>query len=179
MKLLVAVLLLGTAGYAMAVDTLTEKNRAFAAEQAEKPQWKVAQEAEDARIRMKSFDPATAGRVAFIFSKAVDETISRGSMVTVLYRDTPCRLPIVNAKDMRAAETLHGRALVPGCWGNVVSPTKDRVVIVSTCGDARQDSLTAFVEAKIQRDGSALYVRPAMSQEEFMKNVRSYHDSLR
>lgn len=163
----------------MGADALTDKNRAFAAEQAVKPQWKVEQDAEDARIKMKSFDPATAGRVAFIFSKAVDETIPRGSMVTVLYRDTPCRLPMVNAKDMRAAETLHGRALVPGCWGMLVSPTKDRFVIVSTYGDARQDSLTAYVEAKIQRDGSAQYVKPAMSQEEFMKNVRSYHDSLR
>ncbi|WP_147310615.1 hypothetical protein [Cupriavidus taiwanensis] len=179
MKMLAATVLLGAAGCAMGAESLIDKNRAWAAEQAVKPQWKVQQEAEDARIRMKSFDPATVGRVAFIFSNAIEENISRGSMVTVLYRDTPCRLPIVNAKDMRAAETLHGRALVPACWGTLVGPTKDRVVVVSTYGDARQDSLTAYVEAKIQRDGSAQYVKPAMSQEEFMKNVRSYHDSLR
>lgn len=179
MKKLLAALLIGVTGHAMAADPLTEKNRAHAAEQAEKPQWKVKQEAEDSEIKMRSFDPATIGRTAFVFARQVDEVTPRAAMIAILYRDTPCQLPITSAKDMRAAESLYGRALAPACWGRLVTPTKDEVIIVTKFGDARRESLINYAEVKIQRDGSGQFVKPAFSRGEFVKNVDEYHKELR
>lgn len=181
MKLVAALILLASAGHSMAedVDELTRKNRELAAFNAQKPAWKVKQEAEDAAIKMKSFDPATAGRTAYIFASPIEEVTPRAAVVTILYRDTPCQLPFSSAKDMRAAESLYGRGLVPACWGRLVTPTNDDVVIVSKFGDSRKESILNYAEVQIQADGSAKFVKEAMSRSEFMKNVDAYHKSLR
>lgn len=151
----------------------------MAAREAEKPAWKVKQDAEDAEIKMRSFDRTTVGRTAFIFATQIDEITPRAAMVAILYRDTPCPLPLSHAKDMRAAESLYGRSLVPACWGKLVTPTKDEVVIVTKFGDSRKESLINYAETKIQADGSAQFVKPAMSRDEFMKNVSDHQRSMR
>lgn len=136
------------------------------------------QQEETAEIKMRSFDRSTIGRTAFIFASPITEITPRSSMIAILYRDTPCRLPISTAKDMRAAESLYGRALVPACWGKIVTPTKDQVVIVTKFGDARRESLINYAEVKVQPDGSAQFIGPAMSRDEFMKNVDDYHKAI-
>jgi hypothetical protein len=181
MKILVATVLMVTAIQAFAFDAeaLTRSNRELAAHEAQKPAWKVQQDAEDAEIKMRSFDQATVGRTAYIFATPIDEKTPRAAMVAILYRDTPCPLPLSHAKDMRAAESLYGRGLAPACWGKLVTPTKDEVVIVTKFGDSRRESLLNYAETKIQPDGSALLVRPAMSREEFTKNVADHQKAMR
>lgn len=133
---------------------------------------------ESAEIKMRSFDRATVGRTAYVFATPIDEITPRAAMVAILYRDAPCELPFSQAKDMRAAESLYGRALVPACWGHLITPSKDKVVILTKFGDSRNESLINYAEAKIQPDGSARFIRPAMSRDEFMKNVDAYHKAL-
>lgn len=181
MKILVATILMATAcqAFAFDADALTKSNREMAAREAQTPSWKIEQDAEDAVIKMRSFDRATVGRTAYIFATSIDELTPRAAMVAILYRDTPCPLPLSHARDMRAAESLYGRALVPACWGALVTPTKDKVVIVTKFGDSRTDSLTSYAEVKIQQDGSARFVREAFSMDEFRRNVDEYHKSMR
>jgi len=133
---------------------------------------------ESAEIKMRSFDRTTVGRTAYISAAPIDELIPRAAMVAILYRDTPCALPLSGAQDLRAAESLYGRGLVPACWGKLVTPTKDAVIIVTKFGDSRRESLLNYAETKIQPDGSAQFIRPAMSRDEFMKNVNEYHRAL-
>jgi hypothetical protein len=181
MKFFATLILLASAAHCMAADNddLTRKNRALAAREAEVPDWMAKDQSETAAIKMKTFDPSTIGRVAYIFAAPITEVTPRATMVAILYRDTPCGLPLSRAKDLRAAESLIGRGLVPACWGRLASPANDGVLIVSKFGDSRNESLVNYAEAKIQADGSAAVLKPAMSHDEFMKNVDAYHKALR
>ncbi|WP_423196798.1 hypothetical protein DFLDMN_000323 [Cupriavidus sp. H19C3] len=181
MKILVAIILTATASHALAfdADALTQSNRELAAQKAQKPAWKIKQEAEDAEIKIKSFDPSTAGRTAIIFATQIDEITPRTAMVTVLYRDTPCSLPFADAKHLRAGETLYGRALVPACWGRLVSPLNDEIVIITKFGDRRHDSLINYAEMRILPDGSGRFIKSAYSSDDYRRNVDAYHKALR
>ncbi|MGN5479532.1 hypothetical protein ACTMU2_29350 [Cupriavidus basilensis] len=181
MKLFAATLLLAATSHAIAFDpdALTKSNRELAARNAEKPAWKVKEEAETAEIKMRSFDQSTVGRTAFIFATQVDDETPRSAMVAILYRDLPCQLPLSAARDMHAGESLYGRSLVPACWGRVVTPTKDEVIIVTKFGDARRESLISYAEVKIQPGGSGRFIKPAFPRNEFMKNVDDFHKSIR
>ncbi|MCA8242824.1 hypothetical protein [Burkholderia sp. AU32262] len=181
MKLFVAAVLAITACYVQAADVedLIAKNRAFAAEQNEVPKWKIAQEQEDAAIRARSFDRSTIGQSAYVFAKTVEDTIPRSAMSSILYRNMPCRLPIIDAPNMRAAESLYGRALVAACWGKVLSPVNDSVLIVTKFGNSHQDSLINYAEVKILNDGSGRFVKRAITPDEFGKSISQYQKELR
>lgn len=165
--------------FAADVDPLIQKNRDLAAYERQKPAWKIKEEEEAEAIKMKSFDTGTVGRKVFVFASELDYYISRAAMIAVLYQDAPCQLPIPQAKTLHAAESLYGRALVPACWGHLVTPTKDEVAIFTKFGDARKESLLNYVDGVIQSDGSAKYVKRAMSFEKFNKNVQEFHKEMR
>lgn len=100
-------------------------------------------------------------------------------MVTILYRDTPCSLPFADAKHLRAGETLYGRALVPACWGKLVTPLNDEIVIITKFGDSRRDSLINYAEMRISPDGSGRFIKPAYSSGDYRNNLDEYHKALR
>jgi hypothetical protein len=181
MKVLVAALLFAVSCQATAFDPdeLTRKNRELAAREEQKPAWKIKEEAETASIKMKSFNPATVGRRAFLFARPIEDVTPRASMIAILYRDTPCQLPISGAKDMFAAESLYGRALVPACWGRLITPSGDDALIVSKYGDTRKETLLNYAEVEIRPDGSGKFLKPAFSREQFMQNVDDFHKALR
>ncbi len=142
--------------------------------------YELAAQREREAIRAKSFDRSTVGKMALVFSAAPPGAakIPRSEMVSVLYLTSPCELPIEHAKSMLRAELSIGQGMVSGCWGAALSPTKDKVIQVTEFGEITTNSLTSFVRAKITQDGSAEVIGPAMSMEEYFRNVRNYQQKF-
>ena len=74
----------------------------------------------------------------------------------MLYLDRPCKLPIVNAKDMREYTTTAIAIPMKACWGKLLG---GEVVIVFENGMTRRSAESAFVVAEVDKKGNAKIVK--------------------
>ncbi|WP_176331145.1 hypothetical protein [Burkholderia vietnamiensis] len=110
--------------------------------------------------------------------------IPAANMIYALMLKDPCLLPIANAKNMRMAAIFNNK-LRPdhpdiGCWGRTLHPSKAEVFVIGPTGEIISGiSLTAFVRATINRDGDGTALGPAITPEDFRKNIDEYQKSIR
>jgi hypothetical protein len=110
--------------------------------------------------------------------------IPASSMIYALTLNRRCDLPIANAHNLKMAEIFNNRSHPErpdiGCWGVTQDPSHAEVVVIGPTGFVSSGmSLTQFTRVSLQADGSALTIGPAMTQEEYLENVRRYEKSLR
>ncbi|WP_425327627.1 hypothetical protein [Pseudomonas nitroreducens] len=86
----------------------------------------------------------------------VGEEFDARSAKQVLYLDRPCKLPIVNAKDMREYTTTAIAIPMKACWGKLLG---GEVVIVFENGMTRRSAESAFVVAEVDKKGNAKIVK--------------------
>lgn len=94
----------------------------------------------------------------------------------VLYRDRPCKLPIVHAKDMRAYHlSIEGSDLpgkknpsvsMEGCWGNTLDGS---YMVIREDGSQDRMPPNAYVSASLGRDGMATVVKSPNQGTAFAK----------
>lgn len=78
-------------------------------------------------------------------------------MSYVLYKDRPCALPIVHAKDMRGGTARYGDGLHKLCWGLTL---RNDVVIVDDLGEsAPAVPMSIYRAAELQGDGLAVITK--------------------
>lgn len=122
--------------------------------------------------------------VAYVMSRIQGQLtegspIPRSEVITVLYENMPCAVPLSSARDMQAAEILYGRNLVPACWGRLLGPTSDNVLIVNKFGNTYRESLYSYVSASVTDTGELTVTGHAYSGDQFRREVKEYHDSMR
>lgn len=74
----------------------------------------------------------------------------------VLYTDRPCKLPIVNAKDMREYTTTAIAIPLKACWGKLLG---GEVIFVFENGMTMRSSESAYVVADVDKKGNAKIVK--------------------
>lgn len=85
--------------------------------------------------------------------KAGDQ-VQLSDMSYVLYKERPCSLPIVHAKDMRGGTVRYGDGLHKLCWGLTL---RNDVVIVDDLGESAQAvPMSVYRAAELRGDTSAV-----------------------
>lgn len=96
------------------------------------------------------FDPADGRRY-------VGDEFDARAAKQVLYQDRPCKLPLVNAKDMHeyaSPVTYPSKA----CWGRLIGGD---IVVVYDNGETMRLPEAAFVTATVGKSGSARVIKSA------------------
>ncbi|VVE69225.1 hypothetical protein PPN31119_03214 [Pandoraea pnomenusa] len=120
---------------------------------------------------------------AYIFPgwDTVGEPIPKEDFQYVLYLKKKCELPIANAANLGRAEIYFKRGGKPGigCWGKTLNPTGAEIVIVDPFGNSEKSTIFNFASVKFDRAGQAIVTGPALSIEQYHKNIKTFQDSLR
>ncbi|MDF3936653.1 hypothetical protein [Pseudomonas citronellolis] len=88
--------------------------------------------------------------------KAGDQ-VNLADMSYVLYKERPCGLPIVHAKDMRGGTVRYGDGIHKLCWGLTL---RSDVVVVDDLGESPQAvPMSVYRAAELRGDGSAVITK--------------------
>lgn len=88
--------------------------------------------------------------------KAGDQ-VQLSEMSYVLYKERPCALPIVHAKDMRGGTVRYGEGVHKLCWGLTL---RNDVVIVDDLGESQQAvPMSVYRPAELHGAGAAVITR--------------------
>ncbi|VVE79418.1 hypothetical protein [Pandoraea sputorum] len=111
----------------------------------------------------------------------IGEPIPKDDFRYVLFLKKKCELPIANAANLGRAEIYFKRGGKPGvgCWGRTLNPTGAEIVIVDPFGSAETATMFNFAAVKFDRSGQAIVTGPALSIEQYQKNIKTFQDSLR
>ncbi|WP_322068004.1 hypothetical protein [Burkholderia cenocepacia] len=110
--------------------------------------------------------------------------IPQSTMIYALMLHRPCKMPIANARNLKEARIFNNRRhpdrFDVGCWGITLDPSHAEAVVIGPTGTVSSGmALTAFVRATINRDGDGTELGPAMTQEEYRRNIDAYEKSIR
>ncbi|CAN0620557.1 putative exported phage protein [Burkholderia multivorans] len=111
-------------------------------------------------------------------------TIPAADMIYALMLHRPCRMPIANARNLREARIfnnrLHPERFDVGCWGITLDPSRAEAVVIGPTGHVSSGmALMSFARATINRDGDGTALGPAMTMEEYQRNIDEYEKSIR
>lgn len=85
--------------------------------------------------------------------RKVGDQVKLADMSYVLYKERPCTLPIVHAKDMRGGTVRYGDGLHKLCWGLTL---RNDVVIVDDLGEsAPAVPISVYRAAELRGEGLA------------------------
>ncbi|MBJ9593241.1 hypothetical protein [Burkholderia seminalis] len=79
----------------------------------------------------------------------------------VLYSSRPCKLPIVNSKNMRQYTFAAQGMSWDGCWANLLG---NRVSLISSDGSEDVRSKLEFVVSELNRSGVAVVVKSSAEE---------------
>lgn len=99
-------------------------------------------------------------------SNKVGDIINRSDFIYVLYSSAPCKLPLVNAKDMHKAEIFNTKEPDIGCWASTLSPNKGSIVIIGPEGNTSTGNLMGYAKTTIMAGGNAVIEAPAFTRSQ-------------
>ncbi|MDH0638186.1 hypothetical protein N5D52_14660 [Pseudomonas sp. GD03860] len=88
--------------------------------------------------------------------KFVGDRFDARTVNQVLYEDRACKLPIVNAKDMREYSTKLIAIQMKACWGRLLG---GGLIIVFEDGDTRTGYENAYVTTTIDKNGNGVVTK--------------------
>ncbi len=123
---------------------------------------------------------AAGAEEAFVYPRAnaAGQTIPRAGMLYSLSLSKKCPLPIANAANLRRAEIFNRSKPDVGCWGRSLQPGGAEAVIIGPYGNVETANLMNFKRVKLSPTGDGEVLGAAVSMDEFMDKVRTYHQSL-
>ncbi|PEH83733.1 hypothetical protein [Burkholderia gladioli] len=126
---------------------------------------------------VSSVASASSTQDVFVMTKSTSsETLSPDQYIYVLFKNSPCKLPIANASNMRKAAIFNSASPDIGCWGKTLGRGDADLVIIGPYGNIDNASLTEFYSAKLDSDGTGHITGRAMSLEKYLDNIKkSYH----
>jgi len=101
----------------------------------------------------------------------VGDEFSARSAVEVLYQDRPCKLPVVNAKDMREYTTTAIAIHVRACWGRTLG---GGVLRVFEDGSIKPAQENAYVVASVDKTGNAVVTKSIYDKNRYEPCTRKY-----
>lgn len=101
----------------------------------------------------------------------VGDQFNARSATQILYQDRPCKLPIVNAENMREYTTTAVAGGMAGCWGRTLG---DGVLIIFKDGTTQSAQETAYVTASVDKTGASVVTKSIYDKSRYEPCKKSY-----
>lgn len=113
-------------------------------------------------------DISAAGEQVLVLDQLprfVGDQVKLMDMSYVLYKERPCKLPIVHAKDMLGGEVRYGDGVHQLCWGLTL---RNDVVTVDDLGESSAPApISVYRSAVVDKSGIATITKSALNRKDY------------